>query len=148
MIFERLNEKDFDFVVEKGRELHSRSIYSSSIFPLEKVRNNFNEVIKADPRELIGIKSVKDDGSISGIIVLAKLETQFSYEKIAIETFFWTDGNPKSFLMLIKASEEWARKVGVKTLTLASFDGNQRIRKIYEKKGFKVTGMVFTKDLN
>jgi GNAT superfamily N-acetyltransferase len=48
---------------------------------------------------------------------------------------------------LLDAAERWARGRGYATLTLNVFDGNSRARAFYEKSGFRVETVRYTKPL-
>lgn len=48
---------------------------------------------------------------------------------------------------LLRAAEEWARDRGYATLTLNVFEGNTRARRFYERAGFNVETVRYTKSL-
>jgi GNAT superfamily N-acetyltransferase len=48
---------------------------------------------------------------------------------------------------LLEASEAWAREQGYATLTLNVFEGNTRARAVYERLGFKVETIRYTKSV-
>lgn len=50
--------------------------------------------------------------------------------------------------MLLEAAERWARDRGYATLTLNVFEGNGRARRFYEKSGFRVETVRYTKALS
>jgi GNAT superfamily N-acetyltransferase len=48
---------------------------------------------------------------------------------------------------LLEASEAWAREQGYATLTLSVFEGNTRARAVYERLGFNVETIRYTKSV-
>ena len=49
---------------------------------------------------------------------------------------------------LMRAAEAWARDNGYRTLTLNVFEGNRRARELYERLGYRVETVRYTKSLD
>ena len=138
-------EEDVPFIVSAARDIHSE--FSNDIkFEEEKTLDTVYSFLGTDLTEKMLVVSYTDKvytGVIAGMLSV----TPFSSERVALEPLFWTNKNPKSFLLLHKVFITWAEKVEadyclVSTPTNTKLD---KLDKLYSKLGYSKFEYTFIK---
>lgn len=138
-------EEDVPFIVSAARDIHSE--FSNDIkFEEEKTLDTVYSFLGTDLTEKMLVVSYTDKvytGVIAGMLSV----TPFSSERVALEPLFWTNKNPKSFLLLHKVFITWAEKVEA-DYCLVSTPTNTKLHKLdklYSKLGYSKFEYTFIK---
>lgn len=139
--------EDYPHIIRMARAFHQASPYADLEFSEEKCEQMFRLYLTGDKRELIIILAVSESPSTSGslahsafgMIVGFANSIPFSNEKIAAELAWWVDEErrgTKDSLLLFKAYEDWAVRIGAKVSQMAMLDDVTNLSKFYIKQGY------------
>lgn len=120
-----------------ARRFHEASPYSDLEFSEEQSRAVFEKYLGSNKTEIVII--LAEDDEPFGMIIGACSSLPFSGDKVASELAWWVDEGKrgsKDSLMLFKAYQDWARRVGSKITQMAMLDDVTNLNKFYLKQGF------------
>lgn len=129
--------EDYPHIIRMARAFHQASPYADLEFSEEKCEQMFRLYLTGDKRELVIILAVGE--SPFGMIVGFANSIPFSNEKIAAELAWWVDEErrgTKDSLLLFKAYEDWAVRIGAKVSQMAMLDDVTNLSKFYIKQGY------------
>lgn len=130
-------KEDYTDIIRMARRFHEASPYSDLEFSEEQSRLVFEKYIGSNKTEIVIILAV--DTEPFGMIIGAASELPFSKDKVASELAWWVDEDKrgsKDSLMLFKAYQDWALRVGAKITQMAMLDDVTNLNKFYLKQGF------------
>lgn len=144
MQFRIATEEDVPFILSAARDIHSE--FTDKGFDEDKTLDTIYSFLGTDLSEkmlVVAYTEKKYTGVIAGMLST----TPFSNEKVALEPLFWTDKNPKTFLLLHKVFNEWCKKLSVdyclvSTPTLVNLN---KLEKLYSKLGYSKFEYTFIK---
>lgn len=139
-------ERDLEEVVRMARMFHKSSPYASMAFSEERLIDFF-QIYLADKTKMIVILS-EQDGKPRGMIVGMADSPHFSDEKAATELAWWMDEEyrrGRDSIDLMKAYEEWARRIGATVTQMALLSSSPDVSKLYEKSGYSLTERTYVK---
>lgn len=111
---------------EKHIKVDSQSLYTT----LEHIQGHDDQ----------GLFIARRSGQIVGTIAVLIHRNLFSGDTEATELFWWVEPEHRrttAAMDLLKKSEVWAKDRGVKYLTMIAPLGNERLTKLYERRGFE-----------
>lgn len=129
--------EDYPHIIRMARAFHQASPYADLEFSEEKCEQMFRLYLAGDKRELIIILAVSE--SPFGMIIGFANSIPFSNEKVAAELAWWVDEDKrgtKDSLLLFKAYEDWAVRIGAKVSQMAMLDEVTNLSKFYVKQGY------------
>src|SRR5688572_32090956 len=121
-----------------ARAFHEASPYNSLEFSEEKCRALFESYLVGDKRSLVIILAVGT--SPHGMIIGFSDSLPFSFDRVAVELAWWVDEDKRGSrdsLLLFKAYEDWALRVGAKIKQMAMLDDVTNLAAFYEKQGYR-----------
>lgn len=139
---------DYQHIIRMARRFHEASPYSDLEFSEEQSRAVFEKYLGSNKTEIVIILAENDEpsplgafdtSSVYGMIIGACSSLPFSEDKVASELAWWVDEDKrgsKDSLMLFKAYQDWARRVGSKITQMAMLDDVTNLNKFYLKQGF------------
>ena len=130
-------KEDYPHIIRMARRFHEASPYSDLEFSEEQSRAVFEKYLGSNKTEIVIILAA--DGEPYGMIIGAASSLPFSQDKVASELAWWVDEDKrgsKDSLMLFKAYQDWARRVGSKITQMAMLDDVTNLNKFYLKQGF------------
>lgn len=137
---------DYPHIIRMARAFHQASPYADLEFSEEKCEQMFRLYLAGDKRELVIILAVPEAKEPSvqregpfGMIVGFANSIPFSNEKVAAELAWWVDEDKrgtKDSLLLFKAYEDWAVRIGAKVSQMAMLDEVTNLSKFYVKQGY------------
>lgn len=136
-------EKDFPRILEMAESFHKASPYSNLPFQRTGVREVFDAYLR-NPSQCIFI--MFDHGMIIGIT----MRPSFSDSLVTTELAWWVDEDhrgTKESLMLMKAYQDWARRIGAKLCQMAMLDEVTNLDKFYRRQGFIPAERSYIKEL-
>lgn len=128
-----------------ARAFHSASPYTSLEFSEERCRQLFESYLAGDKRSLVIILAV------GGMIIGFCDSPPFSSDRMATELAWWVDEDKRGSrdsLLLFKAYEDWALRVGAKIKQMAMLDDVTDLSKFYEKQGYRPAERSYIKDVS
>lgn len=129
---------DYSEVIRMAKAFHEASPYADLEFSEERCRGLFDHYLRGDRRELVIILATDKD-RIFGMIIGFSNHTPFSDEKVAAELAWWVDEDKrksKDSLLLFKAYEDWALRIGAKINQMAMLDDVTDLSGFYLKQGY------------
>ena len=120
-----------------ARRFHEASPYSDLTFSEEQTRAVFEKYLKSNKTEIVIILSC--DPKPMGMIIGACTGLPFSEDKVASELAWWVDEDKRGSrdsLLLFKAYQDWALRVGSKITQMAMLDGVTNLNNFYLKQGY------------
>lgn len=130
-------KEDYPHIIRMARRFHEASPYSDLEFSEEQSRLVFEKYLGSNKTEIVIILAADDVPY--GMIIGAASSLPFSKDKVASELAWWVDEDKrgsKDSLMLFKAYQDWARRVGSKITQMAMLDDVTNLNKFYLKQGF------------
>lgn len=143
-------KEDYPHLIRMARRFHEASPYSDLEFSEEQSRAVFDKYLNSNKTEIVIILSEDTDGP-TGMIIGAAASLPFSKDKVASELAWWVDEDKrgsKDSLMLFKAYQDWARRVGSKITQMAMLDDVTNLNKFYLKQGFVPAERSYIKQTN
>lgn len=128
--------KDLPTIIKFLRAFHKASCYSNEPFDPVYTAETV-ECLMDDPRAVIFIH---DTGIIGGGLD----DCWFNGEPYAAELFWYAESKG---IELLKAFENWAKDQGAKSVTMVHLSSEDRVSKIYKRRGYKVLEHAFSKEL-
>lgn len=128
------NENDFPEILRMARAFHEVSPYRDLEFSEDSCRNVFDLYLRGDKTDIVIILSDN-----SGMLIACANQLPFSNDKVAMELAWWVDEDKrgsKDSLLMKKAYEAWARKIGAKLTQMAMLDEVTNLDKFYRKQGY------------
>jgi len=128
---------DYNHVIRMARNFHRVSPYSVLGFSEDKVGEMFRHYLRGDKTEIIFILACNPHPV--GMIVGYANKTPFSDTKVASELAWWVDEEyrrSKGSILLFKAYEDWALRVGCSLSQMAMLDEVTDLSAFYEKQGY------------
>lgn len=139
---------DTETFLRMARAFHESSPYSGIEFSQDRILSLYLSGLE-NPQEIITILS-EQDGQVRGMICGLCNSPPFSDEKVATELAWWMDEEyrgSKDSLLLFKAYEDWAVRVGCSLVQMALLSNSPDLTKIYERSGYTMTERTFLKEL-
>lgn len=140
---------DYDEVIRMARAFHKASPYNVLEFSEDTCRELFERYLRGDRRELVIILAESESRPFGMIIGFANL-TPFSLDRVASELAWWVDEDmrkTRDSLLLFKAYEDWALRVGAKINQMAMLDEVTNLVAFYEKQGYKPAERSYIKEI-
>ena len=92
------------------------------------------------------------DGVPVGCLGGVRIPTHFLYgDRLVMEQVLWVDEeyrNTRAASRLIKAYERWAKEIGATHIMLSDIHGDEKLQRVYKKKGYSLMETSFVKELN
>lgn len=123
--------KDLPDVLRMVGEFYAESPYSSMSLSPEKVRSVAETVTDGDKDENVIILALDEENVPRGILGAAVLYPLLTDEKVAAELFLWVHPEYRKYGMgkwLLKALEQWGKKVGCSHVSVAKFNNKSKNR--------------------
>ena len=144
-------EKDYQDVLRMARAFHEASPYNGLKFNEDQCRDFFGQYLKGDRRRLIIILAgeATDPSRVFGMIIGHSDSPPFSLDRVASEVAWWVDEDKRGSresLLLFKAYQDWALRVGSKITQMAMLDDVTNLEKFYTKQGFRPAERSYIKD--
>lgn len=130
-----------------ARSFYENSPYSGFTFSEEKCREIWDVYLQDKTRVIIILAC--DENPFGMIIGLAS-EMPFSKEKTTIELAWWCDPNKRGSrdsIMLMKAYEDWAIRIGAKMSQMAMLDDSTDLEKFYTRSGYRPAERSYIKEI-
>lgn len=137
MTLKLATSEDYPHIIRMARAFHRASPYADLEFSEERCEELFRRYLTSDKRDLVIILAVEE--TPFGMIVGFANSIPFSNEKIAAELAWWVDEDKrgtKGSLLLFKAYEDWAVRIGAKISQMAMLDEVTNLTKFYTKQGY------------
>ena len=131
-----------------ARAFHEASPYNGLEFSEEKCNGLFQSYLAGDKKSLVIILAV-DEGPYGMIIGLSD-SLPFSLDRVAMELAWWVDEDKRGSrdsLLLFKAYEDWALRVGAKIKQMAMLDDVTNLAAFYEKQGYRPAERSYIKEI-
>jgi GNAT superfamily N-acetyltransferase len=145
-MLELLSKETVSEVVDLIGSFHSESRYSGYTYLPEKIETLLESILE-HPETSVGILYRKDD-KIVGVLCATSAEFIFNYQKYTSDLCFYVlpeYRNSRIGLELMKAYEHWSKEIiGADGCTLVNLD-DERVHKLYVKKGFEPTERTYLK---
>lgn len=129
---------DYSEVIRMAQAFHKASPYADLEFSEERCRGLFDHYLRGDRRELVIILAHQEE-RVFGMIIGFSNSIPFSDEKVAAELAWWVDEDKrktKDSLLLFKAYEDWALRIGAKISQMAMLDDVTDLSGFYLKQGY------------
>ena len=142
------NEGDFKNVLRLAEKFHKESPFSSLTFEESKLREMFSVYLQ-DKSKIIIILSEQDE-KVVGMIVGVSSEIPFSIDICALELAWYMEEEfrrSRDSLDLLKAYEEWAKRIGATVCQMSMLSNSPPLEKLYERMSFNYSEKTFTKFL-
>lgn len=130
-------KEDYPHIIRMARRFHEASPYSDLEFSEEQSRTVFEKYLGSNKTEIVIILAGEEIPY--GMIIGYSNALPFSLDRVATELAWWVDEDKrgsKDSLMLFKAYQDWARRVGSKITQMAMLDDVTNLEKFYLKQGF------------
>lgn len=140
--------EDYGEVLRMARAFHKSSPYSEITFSEDVCSALFDQYLLGDKTGLIIILSV--DESPYGMVIGHCAAPPFSTEKVASEVAWWVDEDhrgSKDSILLLKAYEDWALRVGASVCQVAMLDDVTDLQRFYQRQGYHPAERSFIKEL-
>lgn len=138
--------KDYPHVLRMARRFHESSPYNGLEFNEDQCRSFFDQYLRGDRRRLVIILA----GEIPyGMIIGHSDSPPFSLDRVASEVAWWVDEDKRGSrgsLLLFKAYQDWALRVGSKITQMAMLDDVTNLEKFYTKQGFRPAERSYIKE--
>lgn len=131
--------KDYPDIIRMAQAFHRASPYVDLEFSEERCRGLFDHYLRGDRRELVIILAHEEE-RVFGMIIGFANSIPFSNEKVAAELAWWVDEDKrktKDSLLLFKAYEDWALRIGAKMSQMAMLDDVTNLSGFYLKQGYQ-----------
>lgn len=142
------NESNEDEAVDLLHLFFSSTNYKEDNWDEVKVRDIYRGLLKDTENSLVLL--MERDGKIVGILAATCAEMLFSFERVAAELAWYVHPEyrtSKESWKMVKAFEWWAKnKVGA-TYTSMAHLGNEKLSKLYEKRGYSKQEEVYLRRL-
>lgn len=128
--------EDLPDVLRMVSEFYVATPYKSMALSPERVRSVAEAVTDGDKDENVIILALDEENVPRGILGAAVLNPLHTSEKIASELFLWVAPEYRKDGMgrwLLKALEEWGRRVGCSHVSIAKINKNPRKRFGYQQ---------------
>ena len=149
-------EKDYQDVLRMARAFHEASPYNGLEFNEDQCRDFFRQYLRGDRRRLIIILAGEipspqaiDPSRVYGMIIGHSDSPPFSLDRVASEVAWWVDEDKRGSrgsLLLFKAYQDWALRVGSKITQMAMLDDVTNLEKFYTKQGFRPAERSYIKE--
>lgn len=140
-------EEDFPEILRMARAFHEVSPYKDLPFDEDSCSHIFNMYLRGDKSEIIIILA-KDEYTYGMIIGVANT-LPFTSAKVSTEMAWWVDYDyrgSKDSLLLKKAYEDWAVRVGAKLTQMAMLDEVANLDKFYRRQGYRPAERSYIKE--
>lgn len=141
-------EQDWPEVLRMAHSFYKASPYNVLDFSEVSCRSLFDRYLQGDKTDLIIILAAAE--SPYGMILGHASPTPFSTLKVASELAWWVDESYRSTrdsLLLFKAYEDWAVRIGATICQMAMLDESTNLEKFYLKNGYKPAERSYIKEL-
>src|ERR1700744_3393327 len=147
MIKTQLTREDALQILELGRLLHQESQYSKQPFNAERIWSVLEATLQRPDSFFIAY-----DDKYRGLLLLQMSAEFFSGEKWAGDLSFYVAPDARKLGLgdeLLVVGEKWAKENGAKELTILhnAGIGLDKADHYYEKRGFKLSGKIYSKTL-
>jgi len=118
------SDEDFVHILRMGKEFHSKSPYTDMEFDEHRLRSLFDHYLNISREQVMFIIAV-DDGKPFGMIIGVADQLAFTKDKVSQEIAWWVDEDyrgSKMSIMLMKAYEDWARRIGCSHVQMSAVD--------------------------
>jgi RimJ/RimL family protein N-acetyltransferase len=135
---------DYNDVIRMAKAFHEASPYKGLSFDEDKCKELFQKYLLGDRRSLIIILA----GNYGMIIGFCD-SLPFSSDRVAVELAWWVDEDKRGSrdsLLLFKAYEDWALRVGAKIKQMAMLDDVTNLAAFYEKQGYRPAERSYIKE--
>jgi hypothetical protein len=139
---------DYNDVIRMAKAFHEASPYSSLEFSEEKCNGLFKSYLAGDKKSLVIILATGERPH--GMIIGYSDSLPFSFDRVATELAWWVDEDKRGSrdsLLLFKAYEDWALRVGAKIKQMAMLDDVTNLAAFYEKQGYRPAERSYIKDI-
>lgn len=147
MTLKLAQEEDYGHVVRMANAFHQASPYSDCKFDINRLRLMWDQYLR-DKKRLCVILAC--DPNPYGMIVGMSSELPFSSDLATMEMAWWVDeerrGSRES-LLLMKAYEDWAVRVGAKVIQMAMLDESTNLDKFYLRQGYRPAERSYIKEI-
>lgn len=128
---------DIPRIVEMGAKFHAMSDYGFAGYNPEAVAQFLAATI-ASPDAVV---FTHDEGMIGGALVPLYFDPS---TKIAVETFWWADGQG---MALLTAFEWWAEAKGAKAVTMSCLEGkrSKALGRVFRSRGYRQAENSYTR---
>lgn len=142
---------DVPLLVKHAYNLYAQSTYSYVSWDESRAREAIEKAIIEGGKDFLVLLSYDNEKIVGGVIAYA-FNPLFSSERVAVESYLWLDEEYRASHRgseLLDAYEYWCKLVDVKIAQvglLASAD--QRMAKLYERRGYELGEKIFYKKLD
>jgi GNAT superfamily N-acetyltransferase len=129
--------QDYGDIIRMAKSFHEKSPYSQMEFSEDRCEELFRAYLEGDKRSLIIILAV--DKRPFGMIIGHCAELPFSDDRVSSEVAWWVDEDKrghKDSVLLMKAYQDWALRVGARMTQMAMLDDVTDLDKFYRRQGF------------
>lgn len=130
------NENDFPEILRMAKRFHEISPYRGLPFSEDSCKNVFDFYLRGDKTDIVIILAGDNP---YGMLIACANQLPFSEDKVAMELAWWVDEDKrgsKDSLLMKKAYEAWARKIGASITQMAMLDEVTNLDKFYRKQGY------------
>lgn len=145
--FKIATEEDKGWLMTMCQSFFSFSEYSQIRSPdLSKIEETVDWYLSRPKNEAI-VFLMTYEGIPVGMISLMNAPTPFWDGFLASEQTWWVDPDHRGreSLRMLDLAEEWAKKTGCIGLALSALSTNQKVTKIYERRGYKLSELAYFK---
>lgn len=139
--------QDLSDVLRMARSFHEASPYSNLEFSEARCIEMFERYLVGNKKEFVILLAC--DERPFGMIIGFANSLPFSLDLVATELAWWVDEDKrrtKDSLLLFKAYEDWAKRIGAKITQMAMLDDVTNLRKFYLKQGYSPAEQSFIKE--
>lgn len=137
---------DFEDILRMARAFHEASPYKKTQFSERQCEAIFKKFLQKDQTELVIILAC--DPEPFGMIIGVRGSLPFSEDVACTELAWWVDVEKrghKDSLRLVRAYEDWAKRVGADLTQLAMLDDLTDLTPFYNRMGFQRSEQSFIK---
>jgi len=148
MKIREMTHEDVQYAASLGAAMHKESWFRDFDFDETKARSIWDFKVARPDRWCLFV--AEDDNKIIGVFAGVAHEHFFGNHLVSSDLILYVDPEHRggsAAPRLIKAYEEWAKKIGAKDITIGVSTGVQeeRTAKLFEKLGFGHRAYVFRK---
>jgi len=155
-LIREMREDDIDACLALGAKLHQESNFRHLPYERNKSRELGIKICSDPERKLFNNFIVEYDNKIIAMLVLNITEHWFNYIKICQDMHFYVDPDyrnrwPMMSIKLIRAGEQWAKRVGASSFLMANTSEidniSDRLGKLFKFLKYKHIGDFYAKDI-
>lgn len=139
---------DLDHILRMSERFHEVSPYGDCDFSRDRCIEFFDQYLSGDRQDIIII--LAEDPHPYGMIVGVRSRLPFSESTVCTELAWWVDEDKrgKESIMLLRAYEEWSRRVDSDLTVVAMLNDLTDLTEFYKKNGYHEAEKSFVRKTN